>query len=129
MSRWTPDDLASYQARQGIVEAKPKRKRRDGDIGRFGNVFTEYNGTLYDSAHEADFAQRLDLEKKAGIVSYWLRQVPFALPGGVTYRVDFQVFYTDGTHRYFDPKGHQTKEFKTKLKQVQALYPVTIELV
>jgi len=65
--------------------------------------------------------------KKGGIVLFWLRQVPFHLPGNVTYKVDFQVFYADGTIRFIDVKGMRTPGFIRNKKMVEALYPVEIE--
>lgn len=87
------------------------------------------DGIRFASRKEGRYYQDLELRKKAGEVLYYLRQVPFHLPGGVTYRVDFQEFHADGSVHYVDVKGMQTKEFVMKKKQVEALYPVTIEVV
>jgi Protein of unknown function (DUF1064) len=51
------------------------------------------------------------------------------LPGGVTYRVDFQEFHSDGSVHFIDVKGVRTKSFISKKKIVEALYPVEIEEV
>lgn len=51
-----------------------------------------YNGILYASKKEATFARHLDLQVRAGEITYWLRQVPFPLPGNTTYRADFVIF-------------------------------------
>lgn len=64
-----------------------------------------------------------------GVVLFFLRQVPFHLPGGVKYVADFMVFYADGTARIFDVKGIETSEFITKKKIVETMYPVTIEVI
>ena len=91
---------------------------------------TEYNGYLYDSKKEAEFAEKLDLSGlHAGTVLYYLSQVPFRLPGRVVYRADFQVFYSDGSVHYYDVKGFDTPMSLLKRKQVEALYPVKIEIV
>jgi len=55
--------------------------------------------------------------------------VPFHLPGNVTYRVDFQLFYSDGTVRFVDVKGFKTSQYIEKKKMVETIYPVTIEEV
>lgn len=60
-------------------------------------------------------------------VSFFLRQVPFHLPGGVVYRVDFQVHWNDGSVTHEDVKGYATEAYKIKKRLVEALYPVTIE--
>lgn len=89
---------------------------------------TIYNGISFASKKEADHAQMLDMAIQAGAVKYWLRQVPFQL-SETRYFADFQVFYPDGSVRYFDVKGYDTPLSKLKRKQVKALYGVTIELV
>lgn len=94
---------------------------------KFNARRTEFDGQRYDSKKEAAYAAQLKLRQRAGDVVFWLRQVPFHLPGGVVYRVDFQEFQSDGTIRFVDVKGHRTKEFIRNKKQVEDLYPVTIE--
>uniref|UniRef100_A0A6H1ZZR9 DUF1064 domain-containing protein n=1 Tax=viral metagenome TaxID=1070528 RepID=A0A6H1ZZR9_9ZZZZ len=89
----------------------------------------ERNGYRFDSQKEARYYDQLTMLQKTGAVVMFLRQVPFHLPGGVTYRVDFQVFYADGTVEFIDVKGHKTKEYITKKKMVEALYPVLIREV
>ena len=88
-----------------------------------------YNGYRFHSKKEAGYCQQLDLLKDAGEISYYLCQVPFRLPGGVRYFVDFLIFMADGSVRFVDAKGHRTKEYILKKKQVEALYPVKIEEV
>ena len=88
---------------------------------------TEYKGVRFASRREAAYCAELDVLKAVGDVAYYLRQVPIHLPGGVTYRVDYVIFYADGQVRYVDVKGHRTAIYKLKKKQVEALYPITIE--
>lgn len=90
---------------------------------------TELDGIRFDSKKEAKYYQQLKLRVKAGEVLFFLRQTPFHLPGGVTYRVDFQEFHADGTVHFTDVKGMQTKDFIMKKKMVEDLYPVEIEIV
>ena len=89
----------------------------------------EYDGIRFDSKKEAQYYNQLKLRQKAGDVIFFLRQVPFDLPGGVKYRVDFQVFLKDGTVEFIDIKGMETKEFILKKKQVEALYPIKIKVI
>lgn len=96
---------------------------------KFGAKRTEYEGVQYASKKEARYAQELDLRVRAGEVVFYLRQVPFHLPGGVVYRVDFAEFATNGEVHFVDVKGMRTKDYITKKKLVEALYPVTIEEV
>lgn len=95
---------------------------------KFNAKPTEYDGRRFDSKKEARYAQGLDLRKKAGEIIFYLRQVPFDLPGGVKYRIDFVEFHTDGTVRFIDVKGYDTPMGKAKRKMVEDLYPVKIEL-
>lgn len=104
------------------VDSKPKKSK-------YNNEKTEYNGIKYDSKLEASYAVHLDMAKKHGLIGYWLRQVPFELPGGVRYRVDFLVVGGPEGIRYVDVKGRETDLFKLKKKQVESLYPVEIEIV
>lgn len=89
---------------------------------------TEVDGIRFDSKAEARYYQQLKARVVAGEVSYFLRQVPIHLPGNVRYVVDFLEFWADGRVRYVDVKGVQTAMFKTKKRQVEALYPITIEV-
>jgi hypothetical protein len=90
---------------------------------------TKYNGIRYDSKKEARYAQGLELRKKAGEIIFYLRQIPFHLPGGVVCRIDFQEFHTDGTVHFVEVKGYETKEWVLKKRLVESLYPIKIEVV
>ncbi len=90
---------------------------------------TERDGQRFDSKLEARVYDRLKLQQGAGEVVFFLRQTRFDLPGGVTYRCDFQVFYADGTVAFLDAKGFRTPQYVRSKKQVESLYPVTIEEV
>lgn len=90
---------------------------------------TVVDGFRFDSKREATYYSELKLKVRAGEVVYFLRQVPFHLPGPSVYRVDFLEFHSDGTIHYIDVKGMLTPEFKLKKKIVESLYPVEIEVV
>ena len=101
--------------RQHKFYAKPaKRAWGDGSEIRF------------QSKKEARYFDKLILAQRSGELVFFLRQVPFHLPGGVTYRVDFQEFWSDGAVRFVDVKGVRTSQYIDKKKQVEALYPVEI---
>lgn len=87
------------------------------------------DGQHFSSKLEHRYYLHLKLLQKAGEVVFFLRQVPFHLSGNTTYRCDYQVFYTDGTVRFIDCKGMATDIFTLKKKQVEAIYPVEIEIV
>jgi hypothetical protein len=84
------------------------------------------DGILFDSKAEMHRYQELKGMQSQGVITYFLRQVPFHLPGNVTYRVDFMVVYPDQHIVYEDVKGALTAMYKLKKKQVEALYPITI---
>lgn len=87
------------------------------------------DGIRFASLAEGRFYDNLKLLQQAGEVLFFLRQVPFHLPGNVRYVVDFVVFGADGSIKFIDVKGMITKEFAMKKKMVEALYPIEIELV
>lgn len=125
--------------------------QKSGRGDKYSNIPTEVDGIKFDSKLEAKYYVELDLRKKAGDVLYFLRQVPFHLPGGVIYRVDFLIVSHTGfpmgvqmkregardlrNHEpmvieYVDCKGWDTAAGKNKIKMVEALYPgVKIEIV
>lgn len=97
---------------------------------KYGAVRTETDGIKFASKKEARYYSALKLRVAAGEVLFFLRQVPFHLPGGVRYVVDFQEFHSDGTVRFVDVKGMETASFKAKKRMVEEIYkPVTIETV
>lgn len=63
---------------------------------------------------------------KSGDCTFFLRQVPFHLPGKVKYLCDFLVFWNTGEVTIEDVKGFKTKDYILKKKQVEELYPITI---
>ena len=106
----------------------------------------ECDGILFDSQLEMRRYKELKLLKAANQIAYFLRQVPFHLPGGITSRIDFMVVYLavggSGAHviEYEDCKAGAGKRSKgryndadrvgvNKRKQIKALYGVEVKLV
>ena len=56
-------------------------------------------------------------------------QVPFHLPGGVKYILDFLIFWANGEVTFVDVKGMKTAIYILKKKQVEDLYKIKIEEV
>lgn len=100
--------------------------RSQTKANKFGAQKTIVDGFRFDSKAEARYYTDLLCAKKSGELRYFLRQVPFDLPGGVRYICDFMEVWKSGEVRFTDVKGHKTKEFILKKKQVEALYPVEI---
>lgn len=107
--------------------AKPDQGNPNPARHKFGAIRTERDGMKFDSTKEAARYDDLKLLMKAGEVSFFIRQVPFHLPGNVKYLADFVVFWADGHVSVEDVKGCKTSEYIAKKKMVEALYPVTIE--
>lgn len=96
---------------------------------KFGNDPVVYDGVRYDSKLEARYAAKLDIAKKSKALDFWLRQVPFRLPGGKTYRLDFMEFWQNGDVVFTECKGHWTDMAKLKVSQVEELYGIQINVV
>lgn len=93
---------------------------------KFHAVICEADGIKFRSKKERARYLELTFLKHAGMC-WFLRQVPFHLPGNTKYVLDFMVFWKDGKVTYEDTKGHRTQEYIMKKKQVEALYPVQIK--
>ena len=94
---------------------------------KFRAVPTETDGIKFSSKKEARYYSELKLRQKSGEVVFFLRQVPFHLPGGIRYVVDFVIFNVDGSVQFVDVKGMATAMYRTKKKIVESLYPVKID--
>jgi len=95
---------------------------------KYHAVSTKKDGKNFDSKMEGRYYEQLKLRQLAGDVIFFLRQVPFDLPG-MKYVADFQVFLSDGTVEFIDVKGMDTPMSKAKRKAVEEIYPVTIKIV
>ena len=95
---------------------------------KFSAKPTELDSIKFQSKKEARYYQGLKLLQKAGEVVFFLRQVPFDLPGNVKHKIDFIEFHSDGTVHFVEIKGYDTPMGKLKRKQVEAIYPVKIEV-
>lgn len=89
---------------------------------------SEADGIIFASKKEMDYYRELLLRKKSGEVLFFLRQVPFHLPGNVRHVIDFVEFWSDGTVHVVEVKGYDTPMGRLKRKQVEAIYPITIEV-
>ncbi len=90
---------------------------------------TETDGIKFSSKKEAKRYNNLKSLQNIGEVIFFLRQVPFHLPGGVKYVCDFLIFWTNGDITIEDVKGFKTESYKAKKKMVEAIYPIIISEV
>lgn len=95
-------------------------------VSKYKNVKVKIDNISFDSKAEGAYYEYLKLMVKVGDVTHFLMQVPFLCGGGVKYRLDFLVFYTDGHVECIDIKGAITSVFAIKRKQVESNYPVKI---
>jgi len=90
---------------------------------------TETDGIKFASKKEAQYYSSLKLRVLAGDVVFFLRQVPFDLPGNIKYRCDFAEFLSDGSVHFVEVKGFNTPMGKLKIQQAEAIYPIKIKIV
>ena len=96
---------------------------------KYRAIQTDVDGIKFPSKKQAQYYRELKARQKIGDVIFFLREVPFDLPGNVKYRLDFMEFLSNGSVRCVDVKGYRTQQYIMKKKQVEALYPVKIEEV
>lgn len=104
-----------------VTGPNPKR-------AKYGAIPTYVDGIRFDSKREARYYEALKLRVAAREVRFFLRQVPFHLPGGTKLVVDFAIHEADGRVRFVDVKGRETPVFRLKKREVEHHYPVEIEL-
>jgi len=102
-------------------------------MNKYRNIKTTYNGVLYDSKKEADYAKQLDLRVKGKDIKYWVgdkKTLRFQIIVNgrkiCTYTPDFEITHNNGLVEYIDVKGVRTTVFNLKFKLIQALYPELI---
>jgi len=93
---------------------------------KFGAIPTVVDDIKFSSKKESKRYLQLKTLKDAGKIIFFLRQVPFHLPGNGKYVCDFLIFWEDGVVTIEDVKGFKTEVYKTKKKIVEAIYPIKI---
>ena len=93
---------------------------------KYGAHQTEYNGVVYHSKKEAEYARELDLRVRAKDIKRWERQVKISLDVNnrhiANYSIDFVIQHLDKTKEYVEVKGFETAVWKIKWKLFVALY-------
>ncbi|MCA1593065.1 MAG: DUF1064 domain-containing protein [Acidobacteria bacterium] len=100
---------------------KPRR-------GKSNASKTAYNGRVYASRLEADYASHLDMLKKIGEVAEWYPQQPRLdlVVNGVKvgyYTPDFEIHSPDGSVVLVDTKGFVPQGWPFRLKVIRACHP------
>ena len=93
---------------------------------KYHNVLTEIDDIKFPSKKEAKRYTELKALQHNKDVKFFLMQVPFLLPAGIKYRLDFMVFWSNGNITYEDVKGMRTNIYKLKKKQIEFFYPIKI---
>lgn len=86
------------------------------------------DGIHFPSTLEENTYQLLKELQEKGRILFFLRQIPFDLPGNTKHRVDYLVFTPTDT-LFIEAKGRDLGIGKMKRKQVEELYPVKIHLI
>ena len=102
-----------------VVAAPPRRNK-------YGAQRVEVDGIRFDSKREAHHYQALKAAIQDGTVKWFIRQVPFRLPGGTVWRADFLVVFINGDTAIQDVKGYKTATYRVKKREVEAHYGITI---
>ena len=89
----------------------------------------ERDGKKFPSKAERAHYDKLKILQKAGKILFFLRQVPFDLPGENKYVCDFMVFWEDGTVSVQDVKGFETDSFRIKRRLLEETYPFELEVI
>ena len=114
------------RGKEALADALASKRKRGPRIRVAPPSERSIDGILFDSKKEMQRYRDLVMLQKLGQVLFFLRQVPFRLPGGVTYRVDFVIWWPDGRTTFEDVKGHKTEVYRLKKRLVEAHYPVKI---
>jgi len=96
---------------------------------KFHATQVETDGIKFSSKLESRYYSYIKDMQLSGEILFFLRQVPFHLPGNVIYRADFMLFYADGNVEIWECKGFDTPEWLIKKKIVESIYPIEIKVV
>ena len=153
MVRWTEEQLRATKAGQRsgglggmtVTVATPATQKVDNPAtvapvatvavaqsakpSKHRNVATLEDSIRFDSKLEAAYYRYLKWLRQLGSVRFFLRQVPYHLPGGTVLRLDFQVHWDNGAVSHEDVKGRLTDTFKIKRREVEHEYGITITIV
>ena len=94
---------------------------------KYKAIITTVDDIKFSSKKEGNHYCNLKLLQKNGDILFFLRQVPFHLPGNIKYVCDFMVFWKNGDVTIEDVKGYKTRLYTTKKKLVESLYPIKIK--
>lgn len=95
---------------------------------KFNAVRCESDGIKFPSLLERSCYLKLKQMKKDGRILFFLRQVPFDLPGKSKHVIDYCIF-TEENVIFIEAKGRDLPMGKLKRSQVSELYNIEIFVV
>lgn len=104
------------------------RKLRHKPKHKFGAKPCKADGIHFPSKLERYCYESLKSLQKCGTILFFLRQVPFDIPGGHKHFVDFLIFTPNQCH-FVEAKGRDLAVGKLKREQVEDLYGIDIFVV
>lgn len=113
-------------------EAGLSRQLRSKEMGRSPKAGSNPAPSPYKSKWEAAYANKLELEKKAGLImSYYYEPFSLWLPGKIRFKPDFMIHYDPEINGYtgyiemIEVKGwsKNRRDGMTRLKIAAALFP------
>src|ERR1035437_9847541 len=105
----------------GKVKGSPKAK-----ANKYHAKSCWYEGYMYDSMFEANYAMNLDWRKKAKDIKDWERQYPVTIEANgekiLTTKVDFRVQHNDKSFELVETKGFETPDYKIKKRLIEVIW-------
>lgn len=136
-ARVTEKDLSRFvenSGRRPDAPPDPRTRLMPPKKSKYRNAITVVDGIKFHSKLESERYLELKMLRAGRKILYFLRQTPFALPGGASWRCDFFVVWGDelrGVERISveDCKGYETALGRLKIKQVEELYGIKVKLI
>ena len=95
---------------------------------KFGAVRCERDGKKFPSKLESACFDILKSMQQKKEILFFLRQIPFDLPGNHIHRIDYCVF-TEENVIFIEAKGRDLPQGKMKREQVEDIFGINIFLV
>lgn len=102
---------------------------------KYRGVLCEADRLKFPSKKHRAYYLQLRAEQAAGLIKFFLREVPFDLPGQyengrvVRHYVDFAIISKDDRVKWVEVKGRDLAMGKMKRAQVEEIYGIRIEVV
>jgi hypothetical protein len=115
--------------RMSLEEFRRRGFAAQAAVNKYSAEAVVVDGRRFDSKLEATRFTHWNQLWRARAIRWLLCQVPFMLPGGIVYRLDFMVLHLDGSLAFEDTKGVLTRVSINKIRQVEEIYGIHVELI